>query len=32
MMPPFAEDWASTEWMKTLQSSNPMAVILLWIS
>ena len=32
MIPPLAEDCASTEWMKTLQSSNPMEVILLWIS
>ena len=32
MMPPLAEDWASTEWMKTLQSSKPMEVILLCIS
>jgi hypothetical protein len=32
MMPPFAEDCASTEWMKTLQSSKPIEVILLWIS
>ena len=32
MIPPLSEDCASTEWMKTLQSLNPMEVILLWIS
>jgi hypothetical protein len=32
MIPPSADDWASTEWMKTLQSWKPRDVIFAWIS